>query len=583
LSEVLRRRGAIFVAILIVLVICVTAFGRKPAVQTGHPAGKSLVIYWGADRDTKRAARRIASLAGAPLVDLSGKRSPPNIADYDNIFVGAPLKEGAVPLGVSNYLGKTDFLERYALLFLTSRDDSQPVLSNLSEMVKGACIVSERLFAKTRRVKQRELNAAIDFWATDVLNQVTMPTPVYRQDNPAGRSLVLYWGDSRANTRVAYEIADATDAQTFDIARGDAPDLSDLMGFDSFYVGIPLANGTVPPPLNEFLSRTDFIDGYTAVFWTGTQMPAAPIIPLLQGARIIAEQGFPDVNSLSPAELKAAVHSMTEPLITRFTAIHGAGLRAEYMMKAFALVYPDRISDVRFRDDDWAFRMDDIWYYYAGGRMLPEAEKNNIDDWRSQQIYRYAAGASYAPVQLDASRRFQFSSSWGRSAGTAQYPFYEDLLQTGTRAQASAQLRPIRLFGHTVAVHHALVTPLANVEKSVEALAKTDEEAAAWLKSLESITCWNWRNIAGSERRSYHAYGIAVDLQMRPREGFETYWQWTSRKGLDWRTLPRDKLLVPPDAVVRIFEANGFLWGGKWPLYDTMHFEYRPEILILYQ
>jgi hypothetical protein len=274
---------------------------------------------------------------------------------------------------------------------------------------------------------------------------------------------------------------------------------------------------------------------------------------------------------------------MTAPLITRFTAIHGAGLRAEHVMKAFALVYPDRISDVSFREDDWAFRMDDIWYYYAEGRILPEAERGNLDAWRSQQIYRYAAGESFAPVKLDASRRFQFSSSWGRgySAGAVPYPFYEDLLQTGTRAEASAQLRPIRLFGHSVAVHHALVTPLANAEKSVEALAATDDDAAAWLKSLESVTCWNWRNIAGSERRSYHAYGAAVDLQMRPREGFETYWQWTARKGLDWRSLPRDKLLTPPDTVVRIFEANGFLWGGRWPLYDTMHFEYRPEILLL--
>jgi hypothetical protein len=447
-------------------------------------------------------------------------------------------------------------------------------------MVQGACIVSEQLFVKTRRVKNRELNVAIDSWAGDVLSQVTPPSPVYRQNNPAGRSLVLFWGEDRANTRVADAIAEATDAQLFDMARGDAPDLSDLMSFDSFYVGIPLANGTVPPRLKEFLSRTDFIDGYTAVFWTGTQMPGTP---LLQGARIIAEHNFPDVNRLRPAELKATVHSMTEPLIARFTAIHGAGLRAEHVMKAFALVYPDRIRDLSFRDDDWAFRMDDIWYYYAWGRILPEAERNNRDAWRSQQIYRYAAGASFAPAKLDASRRFQFSSSWGRgySAGAVTYPFYEDLLQTGTRAQASAQLRPIRLFGHGVAVHHALVTPLAKAEQSVEALAKTDEEAAAWLKSIESVTCWNWRNIAGSERRSYHAYGAAVDLQMRQRPGFETYWQWTAQKGIDWRSLPRDKLLTPPDTVVRIFEANGFLWGGRWPLYDTMHFEYRPEILLL--
>jgi hypothetical protein len=29
--------------------------------------------------------------------------------------------------------------------------------------------------------------------------------------------------------------------------------------------------------------------------------------------------------------------------------------------------------------------------------------------------------------------------------------------------------------------------------------------------------------------------------------------------------------------IVDIFERRGFVWGGKWYRYDTMHFEYRPE------
>jgi len=30
---------------------------------------------------------------------------------------------------------------------------------------------------------------------------------------------------------------------------------------------------------------------------------------------------------------------------------------------------------------------------------------------------------------------------------------------------------------------------------------------------------------------------------------------------------------------VAVFERHGFIWGGKWFHYDTMHFEYRPELL----
>jgi hypothetical protein len=38
---------------------------------------------------------------------------------------------------------------------------------------------------------------------------------------------------------------------------------------------------------------------------------------------------------------------------------------------------------------------------------------------------------------------------------------------------------------------------------------------------------------------------------------------------------------MPPAALVRAFERQGFVWGGKWLFFDTMHFEYRPEILLM--
>ena len=40
-----------------------------------------------------------------------------------------------------------------------------------------------------------------------------------------------------------------------------------------------------------------------------------------------------------------------------------------------------------------------------------------------------------------------------------------------------------------------------------------------------------------------------------------------------------DKNKIPFE-IVEIFERHGFIWGGKWYHYDTMHFEYRPELLI---
>lgn len=38
---------------------------------------------------------------------------------------------------------------------------------------------------------------------------------------------------------------------------------------------------------------------------------------------------------------------------------------------------------------------------------------------------------------------------------------------------------------------------------------------------------------------------------------------------------------IPPKAVIEAFESEGFIWGGKWTLWDNMHFEYRPELLYI--
>jgi hypothetical protein len=60
------------------------------------------------------------------------------------------------------------------------------------------------------------------------------------------------------------------------------------------------------------------------------------------------------------------------------------------------------------------------------------------------------------------------------------------------------------------------------------------------------------------------------------------YWQWAADGGItEWWTIPLEKRLRVPLPVIEAFEAEGFVWGGKWLLFDNIHFEYRPEVLIM--
>ena len=77
------------------------------------------------------------------------------------------------------------------------------------------------------------------------------------------------------------------------------------------------------------------------------------------------------------------------------------------------------------------------------------------------------------------------------------------------------------------------------------------------------------RPVADTGKMSMHGYAAAIDLNLK----YSDYWLWAGKS----KIIPyRNRM---PREIVDIFERHGFIWGGKWYHYDTMHFEYRPELL----
>jgi len=121
------------------------------------------------------------------------------------------------------------------------------------------------------------------------------------------------------------------------------------------------------------------------------------------------------------------------------------------------------------------------------------------------------------------------------------------------------------------------VTRINSVDKKLEAVsAELDQlgpEFDVFLSPSEGT--YNCRVIAGTQRVSAHGYGIAIDIATRRAH----YWRWAASKAAD---TDQDTIAFRneiPMEIVRIFEKHGFIWGGRWHHYDTMHFEYRPELL----
>ena len=112
------------------------------------------------------------------------------------------------------------------------------------------------------------------------------------------------------------------------------------------------------------------------------------------------------------------------------------------------------------------------------------------------------------------------------------------------------------------------ISSVNGLDRSLAAVSRDlDELPAQDRKFLYPIGgTYNCRVIAGSQQTSMHAWGAAIDLNT----AYSDYWRW-ARGGPAYRNR------MPPE-IVAAFERHGFVWGGRWSHFDTMHFEYRPEL-----
>jgi hypothetical protein len=257
--------------------------------------------------------------------------------------------------------------------------------------------------------------------------------------------------------------------------------------------------------------------------------------------------------------------------------------RAEQVMRAFSAAYPDRVGSAVLRNNDWAVQVYGEWFYYAEGRLLPESLRSRFADYDPQPFYQYPAILpEWKEPDAETSERLKNSATRRREHPPKRSHHFCDALWRGsTKDDAYLHVKSARFLGWNVLVHYSILEELALAEEGINAAAKNNAQVRQWISSIESLSGWNWRSIADTESRSFHAYGAAIDIVLKAQRGKESYWLWAAQGNRDWWMLPYEKRVHPPDAVIKIFESYGFVWGGKWLFFDTMHFEYRPEILIL--
>jgi len=255
--------------------------------------------------------------------------------------------------------------------------------------------------------------------------------------------------------------------------------------------------------------------------------------------------------------------------------------RAGTIFRALAQAYPDRTAQPEFRDGDWTIEVYGERFYFAEGRMLPASLRDRKNEYDPLPFYNYLPELPvWKPPTPEESALIKEQAALrnSRQLKRSQH-FYDALWRIHNREEAWEHVKQIRFLGYPTLVHYSILTQLSLVEEQILRSAKTNATVRQWIDNIKSVDGWSWRNIASTQSRSFHAYGAAIDFLPKSLGGLQTYWLWTAEKIPEWWTVPYAKRFQPPLEVIRAFESFGFIWGGKWRYYDTMHFEYRPEIL----
>jgi D-alanyl-D-alanine carboxypeptidase len=144
--------------------------------------------------------------------------------------------------------------------------------------------------------------------------------------------------------------------------------------------------------------------------------------------------------------------------------------------------------------------------------------------------------------------------------------FFDKMYGDCWRGEVTPLLVPVvwlpHSWGHTVRATsvNGVAARLAEVSAELDAL-----PAPVKRYVYPPAGTYNCRTVADTGEPSMHSWGAAIDINA----AHAGYWLWPRAGSAD--TLPAE--------IIDIFERHGFIWGGKWSHYDTMHFEYRPELV----
>lgn len=231
----------------------------------------------------------------------------------------------------------------------------------------------------------------------------------------------------------------------------------------------------------------------------------------------------------------------------------------ENLAKSLILAYPDFLEKY---EDNFIFSKDGSKLLFSDNilnKSYEEVLKNSsLENQMSIKYIKIDENQNYIPAKNEDAGRFRNEEFFKKIYGKDKKEIEKNLVKIKWLPNLSNQT----LF----------VTKINGIDRKLEQISSELEKLPKEFHKyiLKSDGVYNFRKISGTNRLSSHSFAIAIDLN----KNYSNYWLWDKKaKNIEYKN-------QIPLEIVKIFEKYGFIWGGRWYHYDTMHFEYRPELLL---
>lgn len=233
--------------------------------------------------------------------------------------------------------------------------------------------------------------------------------------------------------------------------------------------------------------------------------------------------------------------------------------------------------------NDWVLIVNKKVFFWADGRILPKDKavlKNEFEPF-----FRYFYTKEFFEVRESDQKYFE--SFFQKEPKSFLNPTQQNLFLLSeiygeiSKSAIEKKLKEIFVFGQPVYVHKRVYNVFKEVILEMQSIKKAGR-LKKFFENYANTYGFNWRQIEYNTALSNHALGIAVDIMAKYYGALNAFWYWESTVNKKWFLLKLQDRWHPPAEIVKIFEKNGFIWGGYWTYWDTMHFEYKPELLYIY-